>query len=276
MSGLLRFPVPQAQPLRHRHFARHKAVRTLTGIVSRAFGRGPGRAQKDADLEPVRSPRALPQCALLDRGARLRRADPDPGQRHSARACRPRHHGPRPDRHRQDGGFRPAARAAPARRKDPRRATLRARTHSCADARARQPDRRQHARLRQAHAAAHRHRRRRRVDQLADPQPGKGRGHPDRHARPPARPFRASRGAHRQRQVPGAGRGRPDARPRLHPRPAQDCLHARRAAPDHAVFGDHAKGNRAAFARFPRGSGPRRDRSFRTSRPRTSRSSCTS
>ena len=75
-------------------------------------------------------------------------------------------------------------------------------------------------------------------------------GHPDRHARAPARSDRPPIARPRERRGAGARRGRPDARSRLHPRAETDRQAGAAAAANVAVFGHHAAADRQTRRRI--------------------------
>ena len=73
----------------------------------------------------------------------------------------------------------------------------------------------------------------------------------DRHAGPPARPFRARRHPAERRQDPGDRRSRPHARHGLHPRRRAHRRPAAAAAPDAVLLGHHAARDQAAGRPLP-------------------------
>ncbi len=157
---------------------------------------------------------------------RLHHAHAHPGAGDSRHPRRPRHHGRRPDRHRQDRRFRPAdpAEAGAAGEHEPvAGAPSGARADPRADARARDPGRGADQGIRQVHEPA--------LDRASSaastssqqlPIVRARRRDPRRHARPPARSRRAEERQPRPGRDLRARRSRPDARHGLHPRHQAD------------------------------------------------------
>ena len=189
-----------------------------------------------------------PESPRRRRGERLHGADADPGAGDPARARAPRRPRHRPDRHRQDRLLRAADADAP--RKGPRPGPHAAHADPRADARARRAGRGEFQQIRQEpqaeRGAADRRRLVRRPGQEARPR----RRRADRHARPPARPFRARQAPADRRRDPRHRRGRPHARHGLHPRHRAHLQAPAVHPPDAVLLGDHAAGDQAARRQF--------------------------
>ena len=186
---------------------------------------------------PSRSRRAARSCA---RGQGLYDAHADPGTGDPDRARRPRPARHRADRHRQDRGVRAAVDPAPGRGRQARPPDALPHARPRPDARARQPDRRKRARIRQVQPHLGRDRVRRHQHQQESPGHEPRRRYPRRDPGPLARPDRTAFRQPRAGRDSGPRRSRPDARPRLHPRAQEDRADGPSRTPDAVLLGYHA------------------------------------
>ena len=184
--------------------------------------------------------------------------------------------GHRPDRHRQDGGLRAAAPAAPGRGQPAPAAALPRAPGPDADPRAGDPDRRILRHLRPPRSPEPHRRLRRRRPEPAGAGPGARRRRPGRHAGPPARPDRT-----------GHMSSSTASRPSCSTRPtacstwasSTTCgasSPAAEAAPDAAVLRHHAGGGDRSSPTAAARPGTRRGDAGRRRRPSASSSACCS
>ena len=190
--------------------------------------------------DDVRRARAQSGPPARARGARLHRADADPGAGDPGAARRPGRDRPGADGHRQDRRLRTAAAAVP-------RSGLAgdAGDRADADSRALHPGDPGAARLRRAPRHRDRRRLRRRPDRDPAVAAAQGRPRRRRHRRADDGPDLAPLAGAHLGPLRRPRRGRRDARPRLHRGRREDPADVSVGAPDGAVLGDDAGADRA-------------------------------